>query len=48
MTSDQQNTVAGLVDRLDFWLRRLMPDGERRDRLTGDLRETFGGRAAPA
>ncbi len=47
MASDDRETVAGLADRLVFWLHRLLPDGDRLDRLTTDLRDTFGGRAEP-
>ena len=41
------DTVAGLVDRLVTWLHRLLPAGERRDRLTAELRDAFAGRADP-
>jgi hypothetical protein len=47
MTSDEHGTVAALVERLVSWLDRLMPAGERLDRLTTDLRDTFGGLAEP-
>jgi Peptidase family S41 len=36
-----------LISRLTGWLGRLMPAGPRRDRLTDDLRATFGGRDDP-
>jgi hypothetical protein len=47
MTSQGSGTVAELVDRLVFWLGRLMPAGDRLDRLTTELRDTFGTRAEP-
>ncbi|GLY92821.1 S41 family peptidase [Actinoplanes sp. NBRC 103695] len=36
-------TVGDLVERLAGWIERLMPAGERRDRLAVEVRERFGG-----
>jgi Peptidase family S41 len=41
------DSVADLVGRLTNWLHRLMPAGERVDRLTGDLRDEFGDATDP-
>jgi hypothetical protein len=40
-------TVADLVGRLNSWLHRLMPDGPRVGRLTGDLVAEFEDRPEP-
>ena len=43
-----EGTVADLVGRLNGWLRRLMPEGPRRDRLTGALAAAADGRPVTA
>ena len=43
-----EGTVADLVGRLNGWLRRLMPEGPRRDRLTGALAVAADGRPVTA
>ena len=47
MASEENGTVAELTERLTSWLHRLLPEGERLDRLTADLRDTFAGRDDP-
>jgi len=47
MVAGDGGTVAGLAERLIGWLRRIMPDEGRRDRLLGDLSEWADGRAEP-
>ncbi len=47
MAIEKVDTVGALAGRLTDRLRRIMPPGPRRDRLTEDLADTFGTDGGP-